>query len=54
MSKDASWRKCYICGRFISNADFESDKVGWHDPTSCCDLEPQEEMPFHKECDKYA
>ena len=53
MPKDASWRKCCICGRFISNADFEGGKVGWHDPTSWTDMEPREEMPFHKKCDGY-
>jgi hypothetical protein len=44
--------KCCICGRFIAYDDFANKGVGWHDPTSVSDLEPQSKLPYHKACDK--
>ncbi len=46
--------RCCICGKFIAYSDFDLKKVAWHDPTMVSDMEPQNELPYHKACDKYA
>jgi hypothetical protein len=46
--QNQAWRRCYECGRFISNADLPSAKT--HDPTSCTDWEPRDPVFIHAKC----
>jgi hypothetical protein len=43
-----AWRKCYLCGQFISMADLEHAVTT--DPTGVTDFEPRDPIFAHRTC----